>query len=56
VMQTLTTTILTNGIPVQVTRVIKALVVVFIILIQSEAFRVKVRGLFWRREHEAANR
>lgn len=56
VMQTLTTTILTNGIPVQVTRVIKALVVVFIILIQSEAFRVKVSGLFWRREHEAANR
>jgi galactofuranose transport system permease protein len=56
VMQTLTTTILTNGIPVQVTRVIKALVVVFIILIQSETFRAKLRGLFRRREHEASDR
>jgi galactofuranose transport system permease protein len=55
VMQTLTTTILTNGIPVQVTRVIKALVVVFIILIQSETFRAKLRGLIRRRAHEAAN-
>lgn len=53
VMQTLTTTILTNGIPVQVTRVIKALVVVFIILIQSETFRARVRDLIWRKKHEA---
>jgi ribose/xylose/arabinose/galactoside ABC-type transport system permease subunit len=55
VMQTLTTTILTNGVPVQVTRVIKALVVVLIILIQSETFRAKVRSLFRRKAHEAAN-
>jgi simple sugar transport system permease protein len=53
VMQTLTTTILTNGVPVQVTRVIKALVVVFIILIQSETFHSQVRSLFRRRAHEA---
>jgi hypothetical protein len=61
VMQTLTTTILTNGVPVQVTRVIKALVVVFIILIQSEFFRTKLRNLFRRdhsrrKAHEAASR
>ncbi|HTX72859.1 MAG TPA: ABC transporter permease [Rectinemataceae bacterium] len=56
VMQTLTTTILTNGVPVQVTRVIKALVVVLIILIQSETFRMRVRSLFGRKAHEAANR
>jgi simple sugar transport system permease protein len=54
VMQTLTTTILTNGVPVEVTRVIKALVVVFIVLIQSETFRVKIRGLFRRNPHEAS--
>jgi galactofuranose transport system permease protein len=53
VMQTLTTTILTNGVPVQVTKVIKALVVVVIIMIQSEAFRAQLRGLFWREKHEA---
>jgi simple sugar transport system permease protein len=56
VMQTLTTMILTNGIPVQVTKVIKALVVVFIILIQSESFREKLRILFWRKKNEASNR
>jgi galactofuranose transport system permease protein len=39
VMQTLTTTILTYGVPVQYTLVVKALVVFAICLIQSESFR-----------------
>lgn len=56
VMQTLTTTILTAGVPVQATRVIKALVVVLIILIQSESFRTKVGRIFRRKAHEAAAR
>jgi simple sugar transport system permease protein len=53
VMQTLTTTILTRGMPVEFTRVIKALVVVVIILIQSDAFRKRMRNLVWRKAHEA---
>jgi simple sugar transport system permease protein len=55
VMQTLTTTILTNGVPVQVTRVIKALVVVLIILVQSETFRMTVRRMFRRKANEASH-
>ncbi|MDA8425670.1 MAG: ABC transporter permease [Treponema sp.] len=55
VMQTLTTTILTRGMPVEFTRVIKALVVVLIILIQSESFRKRMRNLVWRKAHEVAS-
>ena len=39
IMQSLTTTILTRGVPVQATLVVKALVVVAVCLLQSEEFR-----------------
>lgn len=39
IMQSLTTTILTRGVPVEVTAVLKALVVVFVFLLQSEDFQ-----------------
>lgn len=45
ILQTLTTTILTRGVPVEFTLVIKALVVLFVCLLQSPEFRNKV----WRR-------
>jgi Ribose/xylose/arabinose/galactoside ABC-type transport systems, permease components len=48
IMQALTTTILTRGIPVQVTRVVKALVVVAVILLQSETFRNSIKAKFRR--------
>ncbi len=48
IMQTLTTTILTRGIPVEVTRVVKALVVVAVILLQSETFRNSLKIKFRR--------
>jgi ribose/xylose/arabinose/galactoside ABC-type transport system permease subunit len=48
IMQALTTTILTRGIPVQVTRVVKALVVVAVILLQSETFRNSIKNKFRR--------
>jgi simple sugar transport system permease protein len=38
-IQTLTTTILTRGIPVEFTLIVKALVIVIVCLLQSEAFR-----------------
>lgn len=46
ILQTLTTTILTKGVPVQWTLVVKALAVLFVCLLQSEQFRAK---LAWRR-------
>lgn len=48
IMQTLTTMILTRGVPVQVTRVLKALVVVAVILLQSETFRNSFKAKFRR--------
>ena len=39
IMQTLTTTILTRGVPVQATLVVRALVVILVCLLQSEEFR-----------------
>ncbi len=42
IIQSLTTTILTRGVPVQFTLVVKAFVVVTVLLLQSEAFRQKV--------------
>lgn len=44
IMQSLTTTILTRGVPVHVTLVVKALVVVSVFLLQSETFRKSVQS------------
>ena len=49
IIQSLTTTILTQGIPVEVTRVVKALVVVAVFLLQSENFRKAIGASFTRR-------
>ncbi len=49
IIQSLTTTILTRGVPVEVTRVVKALVVVAVFLAQSETFRNSIRAKFRRR-------
>jgi len=38
-IQTLTTTILTRGVPVEFTLVVKAIVVILVCLLQSESFR-----------------
>jgi galactofuranose transport system permease protein len=46
IMQCLTTTILTLGVPVQVTLILNAIVVVVVSLIQSENFRKMVTGVF----------
>ena len=43
-IQTLTTTILTRGIPVEFTLVVKALVILAVCLLQSEAFRQSLLG------------
>jgi len=43
IIQTLTTTILTWGIAVEFTLVVKAVTVLLVILLQSEAFRVKIK-------------
>lgn len=50
IMQTLTTTILTRGVPVEYTLVVKALVVVAVCLLQSEQFRTALARLTGRRE------
>jgi simple sugar transport system permease protein len=42
IIQSLTTTILTRGIPVQYPFVVKAAVVILVILLQSEEFRKKL--------------
>lgn len=43
IIQTLTTTILTRGVPVQYTLVVKAAVVLAVCLLQSEPFRARLR-------------
>ena len=48
-IQTLTTTILTRGVPVEFTLVVKALVIIGVCLLQSEEFR----KLVWRRSASA---
>jgi galactofuranose transport system permease protein len=48
-IQTLTTTILSRGVPVEFTLVVKALVVVLVCLVQSESFRDWAGGLTRRR-------
>ena len=42
IIQTLTTTILTRGVPVQYTLVVKAVVVLAVCLLQSEQFRARL--------------
>ncbi|MBN1412683.1 MAG: ABC transporter permease [Spirochaetales bacterium] len=46
IMQSLTTTILTMGVPVQVTLVVNAIVVLVVCLIQSKNFRDILAGIF----------
>ena len=48
IMQTLKTTILTRGIPVQATLVVQAIVVVIVCLMQSESFRKNIQVKFRR--------
>jgi simple sugar transport system permease protein len=48
-IQTLTTTILTRGIPVELTLVVKAVVVILVCLLQSEKFR----ALVWKKREAA---
>jgi ribose/xylose/arabinose/galactoside ABC-type transport system permease subunit len=50
-IQTLTTTILTRGVPVEYTLVVKALMILMVCLAQSEQFRALVLRLF-RQRHE----
>lgn len=45
IMQTLTTTILTRGVPVEYTLVVKAIVVIAVCLLQSQDFRASLRRL-----------
>ncbi len=49
IIQSLTTTIFTKGVPVQFTLVVKATVVVIVILLQSEEFRRRILSLAPRR-------
>ncbi|MEG2950660.1 MAG: ABC transporter permease [Clostridia bacterium] len=49
VLQALTTTIYALGVPSETTRVVKAVVVIVICLIQSPAFRSSLRALFHRK-------
>ena len=46
ILQTMTTTILTNGLPVQFTHVVKAAVVILVMLVMSPKFRAEVKALF----------
>ncbi|MEJ3749397.1 ABC transporter permease [Actinomycetes bacterium KLBMP 9797] len=50
IIQTLTTTIYTVGVPPEITLLVKALVVTIVCLIQSPAFRAKASELFGRRQ------
>ncbi|MCK5880853.1 MAG: ABC transporter permease [Sinobacterium sp.] len=45
ILQTLTTTILTNGLPVQFTHIVKATVVILVMLVMSPRFRSELQGL-----------
>jgi ribose/xylose/arabinose/galactoside ABC-type transport system permease subunit len=49
IIQTLTTTILSIGVPPEITLVVKAIVVLIVCLLQSEEFRKKVLGKIWTR-------
>jgi simple sugar transport system permease protein len=51
-IQSLTTTILTRGVPVEFTLIVKALVIVVVCLLQSEAFRKKVLTRSIRRQSD----
>jgi len=51
-IQTLTTTIFTTGIPPQTSTLFKAIVVTVVCLIQSPAFRAKTAGLWIRRRRQ----
>ena len=53
-IQTLTTTILTRGVPPAATYVLKALLIVVVCLLQSEAFRAALRRWFKRTAGRAA--
>lgn len=44
ILQTMTTTILTNGLPVQFTHVVKAAVVILVMLVMSPKFRSEIQG------------
>ncbi len=48
-IQALTTTILTRGVAVELTLVVKAVVIIVVCLLQSETFRAKTFGKFRRR-------
>ena len=50
IIQTLTTTIYTLGVPPEITQVVKAVVIFIICIIQSEHFRQIATGIFSRRE------
>ncbi|ODA35740.1 sugar ABC transporter permease [Veronia pacifica] len=52
-LQTITTTILTNGIPAQFTFVIKSVVVVLVMLLLSAKFRQSVKGLLKKGAQDA---
>lgn len=54
VLQALTTTIYALGVPSETTRVVKAVVVIVICLIQSQAFRSTIAGLFKRNKISVA--
>jgi len=45
ILQTLTTTILTNGLPVQYTHMVKSAVVIMVMLVMSVRFRNEIRGV-----------
>jgi galactofuranose transport system permease protein len=49
IIQTLTTTIYSIGVPPQVNLVVKAVLVFLVMLLQSAQFRTSVRGLLFRR-------
>lgn len=48
-IQSLTTTILSRGVPVEYTFVVKAIVIILVCLVQSEHFRAALRSVFPRR-------
>jgi galactofuranose transport system permease protein len=52
-IQTLTTTILTRGVPVEYTLVVKAVMILMVCLAQSEQFRASLLRIF-RKGHEAS--
>ena len=53
IIQSLTTTIYSFGVPPEITQVVKAIIVIIVCLVQSENFRKSVSGLFSRKERIA---